>query len=110
MAKKAAAVNPFSMGGGGDYFDRLVAIYYLLRLMRQEAPRGMPDALIKEVGLQQKNRDCPIDDIVLYCETSTGIKKRLCLQVKHNITFSKNDDFIKVVNEVWDQLSDKNRE
>ena len=94
MAKKiATAVNPFSTGGGGGRFELQVAVYYLVRLMRQEMPRGMPDALIKEVGLQQRNRDCPVDDIVLYCETATGLKKRLFLQAKHSITFSKNDDF-----------------
>lgn len=105
MAKKAVAVSPFSTGGGGDRFEVLVAVYYLVRLMRQEIPRGVSDALIKEVGLQQRNRDCPIDDIVLYCETATGLKKRLYLQAKHNITFSKNDNFCEVIKQAWNQLS-----
>jgi len=107
MAKKTAAVSPFSTGGGGNRFEALVAVYYLVRLMRQEMPRGMSDALIKEIGLQQRNRDCPIDDIVLYCETTTGLKKRLCLQAKHSITFSENDNFCETVKQAWNQLSDE---
>ncbi len=107
MKKQTQAVSPFSTGGGGARFELLVGVSYLIKLLRQEVPRGMPDGIVQELHLQQRNRGNPVDDIVVDCRTYDG-HKQLFLQVKHSITFSQNQDFAKVVGEAWRQLSGPN--
>jgi hypothetical protein len=104
MGKKAIPVSPFSTGGGGVRFELLVAVYYLIKLLRQEVARGVPEAIVQEVRLQQRNRGCPVDDIVLACKSATG-SRVLYLQVKHSVTFSKNAEFIDVIQQAWRQMS-----
>lgn len=103
-SKKATPVSPFSTGGGGVRFELLVASYYLIKLLRQKVARGMPKGIVQEVRLQQRNRDCPVDDIVVACKSATG-SRTLYLQVKHSITFSKNAEFTEVVQQAWRQTS-----
>lgn len=107
MTKKTLAVSPFSTGGGGTRFELLVAVSYLIKLLRQEVPRGMPEGIVHGVHLQQRNRGNPVDDIIVDCRAPGG-EKKLYLQVKHSITFSKNEDFLKVIEETWRQLSGPN--
>jgi hypothetical protein len=104
--KKPTPVSPFSTGGGGGRFELLVAVHYLIALLRQEAARGAPDAIVQEVRLQQRNRDCPVDDIVVLSRSSASTS-RLYLQVKHDVKVGKNDLFAEVVRQAWQQLTDK---
>lgn len=89
---------------GGVRFELLVAVYYLIKLLRQEVPRGTSFGTIHEVRLQQRNRNCPVDDIILDCRSTLG-KTKLYLQVKHNIAFSSNEQFVEVIQQAWRQLS-----
>jgi hypothetical protein len=106
VEKKPTPVSPFSTGGGGVRFELLVAVHYLIALLRQEVPRGVPDGVVQEVRLQQRNQDCPVDDIVVTCRSS-ALTSSLYLQVKHDITFGKNELFAEVVSQAWQQLSNK---
>jgi len=83
VEKKPTPVSPFSTGGGGVRFELLVAVHYLIALLRQESPRGVPDGVVQEVRLQQRNRDCPVDDIVVTCKSSVSTSS-LYLQAKHD--------------------------
>lgn len=103
---KSPAVSPFSTGGGGNRFELLVAVHYLIALLRQESARGMELGIVQEVRLQQRNMDCPVDDIFVLCRMSNR-SYRLYLQVKHDLTFSKNAVFCEVVNQAWQQLNSK---
>lgn len=103
MGEKIQAVSPFATGGGGVRFELLVAVHYLVRLLRQEVPRGLPAGTVQEVHLQQRNRGNPVDDIVVDCRGPNGLK-RLFLQVKHSMTFSKNQHFVEVIEQTWKQL------
>jgi len=105
LARKASPVSPFSTGGGGVRFELLVAVYYLIKLLRQEIARGMPDGVVQEVRLQQRNRACPLDDVIVGCGAPAGACT-LYLQAKHSITFSKNIEFIEVVRKTWRQMSE----
>ena len=96
VGKKTTPVSPFSTGGGGVHFELLVAVHYLIALLRQEVPRGVPDGMVQEVRLQQRNQDCPVDDIVVACRSSAATSS-LYLQVKHDITFGKNQPFAEVL-------------
>jgi len=105
MVKKATPVSPFSTGGGGIRFELLVAVYYLIKLLRQEVARGMPDGVVQEVRLQQRNQDCPLDDVIVACGAPAGACT-LYLQARHSITFSKNNEFIEVIRQAWRQMSE----
>ena len=96
-------VSPFSTGGGGVRFELLVAVHYLIALLRQEAARGMELGVVQEVRLQQRNRDCPVDDVVVLFRM-TGETRRLYLQMKHEITFGKNELLADVVKQAWAQM------
>ncbi len=104
MAKTPTPVSPFSTGGGGVHFELLVAVHYLIALMRQEAARGVDSGVVQEVRLQQRNRDCPVDDVVVLFRSSAETL-RLYLQVKHEIAFGKNDLFADVVKQAWQQVN-----
>jgi hypothetical protein len=106
VGKKPTAVSPFSTGGGGVRFELLVAVHYLIALLRQEVPRGVPDGVVQEVRLQQRNQNCPVDDIVVACRSSASTSS-LYLQVKHDITFGKNQLFAEVLKQAWRQLTSK---
>jgi len=103
---KPTPVSPFSTGGGGVRFELLVDMHYLIALLKQEAPRGVPDGVVQEVRLQQRNRGCPVDDIVVVCKSSDSTSS-LYLQAKHNIAFGENELFAEVVGQAWRQLSSK---
>jgi len=100
-------VNPFCTGGGGQGFELLVAVSYLISLLRQEFARGVPDGVTTEVRLQQRNRGCPVDDIVAVCQCGAKTH-RLYLQAKHRIIFSDNQLFNEVIGDAWWEFSKPN--
>jgi len=63
----------------------------------------MEFGVVQEVRLQQRNRDCPVDDVVVLFRM-TGETRRLYLQVKHEITFGKNGLLGDVVKQAWAQM------
>jgi len=72
MSTSNTHVNPFSTGRGGSRFELLVASYYLASLLNEEIPQGLEDGnLIFSVKLQQRNKDNPVDDIVIKTEKGT---------------------------------------
>jgi hypothetical protein len=107
IIKKAKLVSPFAAGGGGVRFELLVAVYYLIQLMRHEIARGIKDGIVQEVHLQQRNIGNPIDDIIIDCRNGKK-QNRLFIQVKHKITFTKNHDFIEVIKQSWNQITSTN--
>lgn len=86
MSKLNTPVNPFSTGPGGSRFELLVASYYLASLLNEEIPQGLEDGnLIFSVKLQQRNKDNPVDDIVIKTEKGT-----LSIQAKNSVKFTSN--------------------
>ena len=92
--------NPFSTGGGGYQFEYLVGAYYLSTLLTQGTPRGIKNAITKEVGFQRQWEGALIDDIIV-----KGIlddeERKLALQVKHDLTFGENNKFETVIEDCW---------
>jgi hypothetical protein len=71
--------------------------------MRQEPARGVQVGFVDEVRLQQRNRDCPVDDVVVLAGEGTE-QVRLYIQVKHEIVFGDNGLFLEVVKQAWQQM------
>ena len=95
--------NPFSTGGGGNTFEHLVGVSYLVTLLAGDIPRGLDWGTCTRASFQQRWEGSVLDDIVV---TSSNGKKerRLALQIKHDLTFSdaeSNEDFARVVADCW---------
>ena len=95
--------NPFSTGGGGDAFEHLIGVSYLVTLLAGDIPRGLDWGTCTRVGFQQRWEGGVLDDIVV--TSSNGQKeRRLALQIKHDLTFSdapSNKKFARVVDDCW---------
>jgi len=105
MPKIITPVNPFSTGPGGSHFELLVATFYYTQMLKGEFPLGFHDeGLIESVKLQQRNKDNPVDDVVI--QTHTGV---LSIQVKHSVRFTNNKsktnwkypDFYEALSQCW---------
>ncbi|MGD0388618.1 MAG: hypothetical protein ABSC42_06640, partial [Tepidisphaeraceae bacterium] len=79
-------VNPFSTGGGGTYFELLVAAYYIAEMLSDKVARGLPEGPVGAVELQQRNRGRPVDDVIVI--GSDSAETTLSLQVKHGLSFT----------------------
>lgn len=99
--KTAPPVSPFSTGGGGIRFETLVALSYVVSLLNMEFPRGA-SGIVRSVRLQQRNRSCPVDDIVVSVDEGHQLVSALALQVKHALGFSDNREFREVVRSCWE--------
>lgn len=98
-----STVSPFSTGGGGTRFEWLVAISYLVALLRGEAARGLSNSDdVIEVRFQQKPLGYEVDDIVILAGRGTR-EAKLALQVKRSIRFSANALFCEVMAACWKQ-------
>src|SRR5579859_5522231 len=93
--------NPFSTGSGGATFEQLVGASYLVSLLAGHLPRGLDWGITKEVRFQQRWSGCVIDDVVVVSSDGTR-DRRLALQLKHDLSFTKSDDiFARVIADCW---------
>ncbi|MDE2027307.1 MAG: hypothetical protein KGJ11_02040, partial [Candidatus Omnitrophica bacterium] len=106
LTKKLALSNPFCTGGGGTDYENSVAAYYLVTLIGDKIVRGLGCNGSYQISLQRRYAGNLVDDIQVTCNNG-GVEKNLYLQVKHNLAFSKNQNFKKVVQECWLDYSNK---
>ena len=93
--------NPFSTGSGGATFEQLVGASYLVSLLAGHVPRGLDWGITKEVRFQHRWSGCVIDDIVVVSSEGSNDRK-LALQVKHNLSFTRSDEtFHQVISDCW---------
>jgi hypothetical protein len=99
-ASLPSAVSPFSTGGGGYHFEFLVAVSYLVCLLRQQSGRGLEGAVVRQVRLQQRNRGHWLDDVVVEGRDRCG-PRLLSLQVRHRMVFGDNPAFKELIASAW---------
>lgn len=93
--------NPFSTGSGGATFEQLVGASYLVSLLAGHLPRGLDWGITREVLFQQRWSGCVIDDVVVVSSDGTR-DRRLALQLKHDLSFTKSDEtFARVIADCW---------
>ncbi|MCK9591226.1 MAG: NACHT domain-containing protein [Methanoregula sp.] len=111
MPKSITPVHPFSLGPGGSRFELMVAVFYMSAMLKGELPLGFEDrGVIYSIGLQQRNQDNPVDDIVIKSKNGT-----ISIQVKHKIRFTnnkpkpngKNPELYDALIQCWDLFNDK---
>lgn len=97
--------SPFSTGGGGTRFEYLVGTTFLVSLITMEIPRGLDQGITQKVKFQTRYKGNHLDDIEVISSDHTH-EYRLYLQVKHRMSFTKQDlEFQRVLGDCWNDYS-----
>ena len=83
--------SPASSGPAGSHFEGKVGASYLLSLLVQSEPRGLPGTNIDRVAFQRASEGHPLDDVILDAHDALGKPAVLEVQVKRTITFAPTD-------------------
>ncbi|RMI05384.1 hypothetical protein U8C41_00355 (plasmid) [Sinorhizobium meliloti] len=97
IAEDQAAVSPSASGPAGALFEGQVGAHYLLTLLAEADPRGLPGVLVERVELQRAGEGHPLDDVIVRGVTRAGEPAVLEVQVKRTITFAPADIVFKDV-------------
>ena len=76
--------NPFSTGGGGQFFEAKVQASFLLLMLVGGRVPCLPSGRVQSVRLQAKQAGFETDDVAVTVLTDTGIEHRLLAQIKHH--------------------------
>ena len=102
-ARQDSIVSPPSATGpSGAVLEGKVGGFYLLSLLANGEPRGLPGATIESVSFQQAAFGYPLDDIVVHARNQDSTLAVLEIQSKLTLTLTASDKaFQKVVNQMW---------
>ena len=89
--------SPSATGPAGALFEGQVGAHYLLTMLAESDPRGLPGTSIERVELQRAGEGHPLDDVIIRGVTRHGEPAVLEVQVKRTITFSPSDAVFKDV-------------
>ena len=93
--------SPAASGPAGALFEGQVGAHYLLTLLAEAAPRGLPRATIHSVKLQRSVEGHPLDDVIVHAVGEDGAEWILEVQAKRTVTFAPTDTvFRDVVNQL----------
>lgn len=95
----------FQKGGGGTNFEQLVQTAFLTTLIIRGNVPCIASGELSEVALQVTNRGYETDDFLATAKSTSG-EHRLLIQVKHDISFTAdNEKFKEVINAFWKDYS-----
>jgi hypothetical protein len=83
--------NPFSTGGGGQFFEAKVQASFLLHLLIGGRIPCLPSGSIQSIRLQAKQAGFDTDDVVVTIRSDFGTEHRLLAQVKHRAAITVSD-------------------
>lgn len=96
-ASEPAAASPSASGPAGALFEGQVGAHYLLTMLAEADPRGLPGVVAERVELQRAGEGHPLDDVIVRGVTNAGEPAVLEIQVKRTITFAPGDAVFKDV-------------
>ena len=95
----------FQKGGGGTNFEQLVQTAFLTTLIIHGNVPCIASGELLEVALQVTNRGYETDDFLAIAKSPIG-EHRLLIQVKHDISFTiENEKFKEVISAFWKDYS-----
>src|ERR1700730_3871188 len=101
--KPPAIAPPASTGNAGPYFEAKVGAFYLLSLLAESEPRGLPGATVRTVELQRRIDEHPLDDVIVQAINADGSSATLEIQVKRSLKFTTSDlEFRDVIGQIAD--------
>lgn len=96
----------FQKGGGGTNFEQLVQTAFMTTLIIRGKVPCIALGELSEVAMQVTNRGYETDDFMVTAKSASG-EHRLLVQVKHDISFtSDNEKFKEVINAFWKDYND----
>ncbi|NGZ96714.1 MAG: hypothetical protein CV089_11430 [Nitrospira sp. WS110] len=98
-----SGVSPASSGPAGSLFEGQVGAFYLLSLLTDTEPRGLPGTVITRVEFQRAAEGHPLDDVIVHAHSPHGEAVLLEIQVKRSIIFAPAD---KIFRDVVGQISE----
>jgi energy-coupling factor transporter ATP-binding protein EcfA2 len=94
---------PAATGNAGPQFEASVGAFYLLSLLSNSEPRGLPGATIRTVEFQRRGSGHPLDDVIIKAVNGDGSAAVLEIQAKRTLTFTASDmEFRDVVAQMWE--------
>lgn len=100
------STSPASTGPAGAHFEGQVGAHYLLSMLIDSDPRGLPGVAIDRIEFQRGTEGYPLDDIVVHAHDNQGCATLLEIQVKRSVTFAPSD---RVFREVVGQVAEASR-
>lgn len=95
----------FQKGGGGTNFEQLVQTAFITTLIIRGNVPCIASGELSEVALQVTNRGYETDDFMATAKSTSG-EHRLLIQVKHDISFTvDNEKFKEVISAFWKDYS-----
>lgn len=88
--------SPVGRGGAGAYIEGELGAFYLLSLLADIEPRGLPGSRIQRVRFQGVELGYSLDDLVIHGVSNAG-ETLLEIQSKRTVTFSPKDAVFKDV-------------
>ena len=82
--------SPAARGGAGSYIEGELGAFYLLALLADIEPRGLPGARIQRVRYQGVDQGFSLDDLVIHGTSNAG-EILLEIQSKRTISFAPKD-------------------
>ncbi|WP_203323070.1 ATP-binding protein [Pseudoxanthomonas beigongshangi] len=82
--------SPAARGGAGAYIEGELGAFYLLALLADIEPRGLPGSRIQRVRYQGVDQGFLLDDLVIHGTSHTG-EMLLEIQSKRTISFAPKD-------------------
>jgi len=83
--------SPAASGPAGSLFEGQVGAHYLLTLLAEAAPRGLPGCAIRSVKLQRSVEGHPLDDVIVHASDDDGREHVLEVQAKRTVRFAPAD-------------------
>ena len=93
--------NPNEGGPAGAQLEAKIGAYYLLALLGETEPRGMPGAVAQKVKFQRTYEEYALDDIIVLGVDAAGLSVSLEIQSKRTLEFTAGDvKFAKVIAQI----------
>lgn len=100
--KPQQVAPPAATANAGPQFEAKVGAFYLLALIAESEPRGLPGATIRTIKFQQRVAGHPLDDVVVEATNADGSPACLEIQAKRSLIFTASDsEFEDVVAQMW---------
>ncbi|NYH11982.1 ATP-binding protein [Pseudomonas moraviensis] len=88
--------SPVGRGSSGTYIEGEIGAFYLMALLANAEPHGLPGSSIESVGFQGSERGYALDDLFVHGESALG-ETLLEIQSKRSITFAPKDSIFREV-------------
>jgi len=100
--------NPFSTGGGGQFFEAKVQASFLLHLLIGGRVPCLLSHNVQSIRLQAKQAGFRTDDVVVSSGAGLGVEHRLLAQIKHHAAIAGSDgEFCEALENAWGDFSNE---